>query len=37
MAQPQARTKSLMPSMTTVSIGSARLELVNTVAICGTT
>ena len=36
-AQPHWRTKALTASMATVSIGSARLELVKTLAICGTT
>jgi len=37
MAQPQSRTKALMPSMATVRNGSARLVPVKTFATCGTT
>ncbi len=36
-SQPQLRRKPLMASIATVSAGSARLELVNTEATCGTT
>jgi len=37
IAQPQSRRNALIASIATVNAGSARFELLNTEATCGTT